>query len=92
MKTMPYGAFLYKEGLYIYEKQMNVGSMSWTIWELYSAYGWHFYDLTQPENYIDGVVGGELVPENDRVYSQYMIMRKDEQYVTDNIIPMPITF
>lgn len=86
-RTIPEGAFLYKEGLYVYEKQMNVGSLSWTIWELYSADGWCFYDLTQPENYDED---GNLLPENQRVYAQFMSMRKNEQYVTDNIISVPV--
>ena len=90
MRTIPNGAFLYKEGLYVYEYTSTMGSLSITIWELYSADGWCFYDLTQSENYVDGIVGGELVPENERVYAQYMTMRKDEAYVTDNIISVPV--
>lgn len=86
-KEIPVGAFLYKEGLYIFEKQMNVGSLSWAIWELYSADGWCFYDLQQPENYDEY---GNLLPAEDRVYAQYRTMRKDEDYVTNNIISVPV--
>lgn len=89
-RTIPDGTFLYKEGLYILERESTMGSLSITIWELYSADGWCFYDLEQPENYVNGEVGGTLVPENQRVYAQYMIMRKNEQYVTDNIISVPV--
>lgn len=90
MRTIPNGAFLYKEGLYVYEYTSTMGALSITIWELYSADGYCFYDLTQSENYVDGIVGGELVQENERVYAQYMTMRKDEAYVTDNIISVPV--
>lgn len=86
-KPIPKSAFLFKEGLYINEYDKSVGKMAWTVWELYSAEGYQFYDLTQPENYDEE---GNLVPENERVYAQYMIMRKDEKYVTENIISVPI--
>lgn len=91
LREIPEGAFLYKEGLYIKEFEASMGSLTWTVWELYSADGWCFYDLEQPENYVDGdVEGGVLVPENQRVYAQYSIMRKDEEYVTNNIISVPV--
>lgn len=87
VREIPEGAFLYKEGLYIFEKQMNVGSLSWTVWELYSADGWCFYDLEQPENYDEE---GNLLPAEQRVYAQYRTMRKNEAYVTNNIISVPV--
>ena len=86
-RVIPEGAFLYKDGLYIYEKNMNVGSLSWTVWELYSTDGWCFYDLQQPENYDEE---GNLLPATRLYYSQFMTMRKNEDYVTNNIIPVPI--
>lgn len=86
-RIIPEGAFLYKEGLYIFEKQMHVGALSWTVWELYSADGWCFYDLTQVENYDEE---GNILPENQRIYAQYMTMRKDEEYVTNNIVSVPV--
>jgi len=90
VKTIPEGTFQYKEGLYILETPVNVGTLSWIVWELYSAEGYCFYDLTQPENYVDGDVDGELLPIENRVFAQYMTMRKDEAYVTNNIISVPI--
>ena len=84
MRVIPENAFLYKEGLYIAESITVRGTSKW---ELYSAEGWCFYDLTQPENYDEE---GNLLPPENRIYSQYMIMRKDEQYVNDNIISVPI--
>lgn len=90
-RIIPEGAFLYKEGLYIVESEITVAGRPITKWELYSADGYCFYDLTQPENYVHGdVEGGALVPENQRVYAQYMIMAKDEEYVTNNIISVPV--
>lgn len=86
-RIIPEGAFLFKEGLYIVETNLTLAGMAITKWELYAADGWCFYDLTIPENYDEE---GNLVPEAQRVYYQYSIMRKDEQYVTDNIICVPV--
>ena len=87
IRVIPDGATQLKEGLYVVESVIPGGIKKW---ELYSADGWCFYDLEQPENYVNGVVGGELVPDNQRSYAQYMIMRKDEAYVTNNIVSVPI--
>ena len=86
-RIMPRTSFLIKEGLYIHEYEKIIGSMTTTIWELYSVDGWCFYDLEQPENYNEE---GELLPPENRIYAQYMIMSKDEQYVADNIISVPL--
>lgn len=84
-KNIPETAFLYKEGLYINEYERTMGSLAWTIWELFADEGYCFYDLQIPENYDDE---SKLKPVNERVYYTYKIMPKDEQYVTDNIIPV----
>jgi hypothetical protein len=86
-RTIPEGAFLYKEGLYINEFNASMGTLHWTVWELYSADGWCFYDLQQPENYDEE---GNLRPAEERVYAQFMTMRKNEEYVTNNIISVPV--
>lgn len=83
--TIPEAAFLYKEGLYINEYEASMGSLRWTVWELFAADGYCFYDLQIPENYDEK---GNLKPANERMYYTYSIMRKDEQYVTNNIIPV----
>lgn len=86
-RTIPKGAILFKEGLYIHEFEASMGTLTWTVWELYSADGWQFYDLTQGENYDEE---GNLLPEDKLVYSQFMTMPKDEAYVTNSIISVPI--
>lgn len=82
-RAIPKGAFLYKEGLYILETNLLLAGRPVIKWELYSAEGWHFYDLQTPENYDEE---GNLLPAEQRVYHSYMIMRKDEAYVNNNII------
>ena len=86
-KTIPENAFQYKEGLYINEFEASMGTLHWTVWELYAVDGWYFYDLEQPENYNEE---GELLPPEELVYAKFMTMRKNEEYVTNNIIPVPV--
>ena len=81
------GAFLYTEGLYILETELVLAGTPITKWELFSAEGYCFYDLTLAENYDEE---GNLLPPEQRTYVQYMIMRKDEAYVEQNIISVPI--
>ena len=89
-RVIPSGASLIKEGLYLHERTVVIGTRTIIAWDLYSAEGWCFYDLKQAENYVDGNVGGELVEEDKRVYSEFATMPKDEEYVTNNIISVPI--
>ena len=89
-RIIPEEASLVKEGLYVHEHSFTIGEQSFTAWDLYSAEGWCFYDLQQAENYVDGVIGGELIPEDKRAYSRFAIMPKDEAYVMNNIISIPI--
>lgn len=86
--NIPSTAFLYKEGLYIDEQTVTAGDLTWVMWHLYASEGYCFYDLQIPENYDDK---GNLKPENERVYYTYSIMRKDEKYVTENIVSVPIS-
>lgn len=86
-RAIPKGAFLYKEGLYILETNLLLAGRPVIKWELYSAEGWHFYDLQTPENYDEE---GNLLPAVQRLYHSYMIMRKDPSYVSQNIISVPI--
>lgn len=89
-RVIPSGATLIKEGLYLHERTVKIGTRTIIAWDLYSADGWCFYDLMQAENYVDGIIGGELVEEDKRVYSEFATMPKDEGYVINNIIPTPI--
>lgn len=89
-RVIPEGAFLVKEGLYVHERSFLFDGKEHVVWDLYSAEGWCFYDLKQAENYVDGVVGGELVPEGERAYSRFAIMPKDSAYVSKNIVSVPI--
>ena len=86
--TIPETAFPFKEGLYINEYTIPFGKTEKTIWELFAAEGYCFYDLQIPENYDED---GNLLPEDQLVHYKYSKMPKDEEYVTNNIFPVPCT-
>ena len=83
---IPENARLIKEGLYCNEYQVTFGIITYMVWELFSAEGYCFYDLTQPENYDEE---GNLLPPEQCVHAKYMKMRANQEYVDTNIICIP---
>lgn len=84
-RTIPEGATLVKEGLYCYAYDVTLGSLSYTVWELFSAEGWCFYDAADPVNYDEE---GNLLPADQRIYAQYMKTRAG--YNLDDLICVPV--
>lgn len=83
VRTIPINSTVFKDGLRVVESYVTVGTRFVFKWELYAENGKCFYDLEIPENYDEE---GNLRPENERVYYRYMIMPKNEEYVSKNII------
>ena len=69
VREIPEGSIEIQEGLYLYEYTKTIGSTEYTFRELYSAEGYCFYWLSNPENYDED---GNLKPASERVYAQYM--------------------
>lgn len=67
MKEIPFGSIEVQVGLYAYAKTLTFGGVERRYYDLYSAEGYCFY---LPKNNIDE--DGGLLPENERVYYQYM--------------------
>lgn len=65
---IPVGSVEIQTGLYLYQHNQVIGGKEYTFRKLYSADGYCFYDVDQPENYDED---GNLVAENERVYAQY---------------------
>lgn len=86
-RTIPETAFLYKDNLYIVETVVTVGLITLIKWELYTTADHCFYDDTAAENYDEH---GGLRPENERLYYQYMIMEKDEDFVANHVTVVPV--
>lgn len=70
-RTIPEGAVEIQTGLYLYESTFIMGGVEYTRRELYSAEGYCFYEVDQPENYDEE---GNLLPPEDRIYAQYAIL------------------
>lgn len=71
VREIPEGAVEIQTGLYLYEYVDTVFGNTYTFRELYSAEGYCFWEVNQPENYVDGEVGGELLPLEERIFAQY---------------------
>lgn len=69
---------------------VSFGSLTRTKYNLYSAEGYCFYEVNQPENYVDGDTSGELLPPEQRVYATFMysVYNTPEQ-VNANIVSVP---
>lgn len=86
-RTIPENAFLFKENLYIVETEIVVANRPITKWEVYTPEGYCFYDLDDECNYDEE---GNLLPETERMYYQYMITVKNEERFRDRIIVVPV--
>lgn len=86
-RTIPENAFLFKENLYIVETVITMGSMTRIKWEVYTPEDYCFYDLDDECNYDEE---GNLRPETERMYYQYMITVKNEERFRDRIIVVPV--
>jgi hypothetical protein len=84
---IPAEAFLIKEGLYVHETNFTALGQTYYQWELYSAEGYCFYDISMPQNVDEN---GNLLPEYERTYARYMSMPKDENHVENYIFSVPI--
>lgn len=67
-REIPAGAVEIQTGLYWHTVDKVIGGVTYTFGYLYSAEGYCFYDLTQPENYDEE---GNLRPPENRIYAQY---------------------
>lgn len=65
---IPNNAKEIQAGLYLLETPFTVSGVEYIRREIYSADGYHFWEREQPENYTDD---GELLPVEDRAYSEY---------------------
>ena len=72
LQTIPDGSVEVQTGLWAHFTQFTWKRNTYTQCELYSAEGYCFYSLSIPENYVEGEIGGELLPLEQRIYAQYM--------------------
>lgn len=68
-RPIPEGTVEIQTGLWVELHTFTVGDRIYSRYNIYSAEGYCFYQLSQPENYDEE---GNLKPENERVYATYM--------------------
>lgn len=67
-QIIPEGSVEIQTGLWMHEEQRTIAGRVYTLRKLYSAEGYCFWQVSQPENYDEE---GNLKPESERVYAQY---------------------
>lgn len=68
MRTIPEGSIEIQTGLWAYLHTYTVNDVTASYYEIFSAEGYCFWEVNQPENYDED---GNLKPESERVYAQY---------------------
>ena len=68
-REIPEGSIEIQTGLYARLHTYTVGGVTRSRYNLYSAEGYCFYQLSQPENYDEE---GNLKPPAERVYATFM--------------------
>lgn len=88
--AIPEGSVEIQEGLYLYTYTRTIGSLGErTYGQLYSAEGYCFYWLSNPENYDEE---GNLLPPEQRIYAQYKgsFLNPDVDVINADHISVPI--
>lgn len=88
LQTIPEGSVEVQVGLWAYLSSFTAGGVTYAYYDLYSAEGYCFYDLTDFQNYDED---GNLKPENERLYAQYcttLYTTIDE--INANIVSVPV--
>lgn len=68
VREIPEGSVEIQTGLWAHLRTYTVNGVTRSRYELYSAEGYCFYNVEQPENYDED---GNLKPPAERVYAQY---------------------
>lgn len=89
-QEIPEGSIEVQTGLWVFLREYTVGGRPRARYLLYSAVDYCFYEIGQPENYVDGDVGGELLPPEQRVYATYMSTAYTTiEQINENIVSVP---
>jgi hypothetical protein len=88
-REIPEGSIEIQTGLYAYRHNYTVGGAPRSRYILYSADGYCFYWLSNPENYDEE---GNLKPVNERVYATYMscAIRDTLETINADIVSVPV--
>ena len=90
IQPIPEGSVQIQEGLYLYIYTKTVSGLgTLTFGQLYSAEGYHFYWLSNPENYDED---GNLKPLEERTFAKYASvgLNPDVDAINADHISVPI--
>ena len=93
IREIPEGSVEIQVGLWLYEYTRTIGGTTYTFRKLYSAEGYCFWEVNQPENYVDGDVNGELLPLEQRVFAQYAALAQSYttvEQINADFISVPV--
>lgn len=68
LRPIPEGSVEIQTGLWAHERLLTLGNVTRTKYDLYSAEGYCFWNVDQPENYDEN---GDLLPLEQRVFAQF---------------------
>lgn len=71
LQVIPEGSVEIQTGLWLHEQERIIGGNTYILRKLYSAEGYCFWQVSQPENYDEE---GNLKPESERVYAQHAVL------------------
>ena len=74
MRTIPKGSTEIQPGLWASLEEYKFNGSPRKRYVLYSADGYCFWQVSQPECYVDGEVGGALLPVEERILSRYALL------------------
>lgn len=87
IRPIPMDSVEIQNGLWAHLHTFTVGGITRFYYELYSAEGYCFYYIDQPENYDEE---GNLKPQTERVYAQYCTCMYPFEEINQHYISAPV--
>lgn len=86
--VIPEGSIEIQTGLWAHNRQFTFDGIFYSVYDLYSAEGYCFWEVNQPENYDEE---GNLKPPVERVYSRIAYTPYETiEELNENFISVPI--
>lgn len=89
VRQIPLGSVEIQNGLWAYLHTFKVGGVTRSYYKLYSAEGYCFYYVDQPENYDEE---GKLKAPTERVYAQFSTCMYPLGEINEHYVSVPIEY
>ena len=87
IRPIPMDSVEIQNGLWAHLHTFTVGGITRSYYELYSAEGYCFYYIDQPENYDEE---GNLKQPTERVYAQYCTCMYPFEEINQHYVSVPV--